>query len=106
MCAVCLLGGMAAHEAFPQDKPVMSDELFKNVQVLKGIPVDEFLRHDGNVFCSDGTQLYRLPYPRKRWQLGAYADDNQLKRTTRGMVAMVNSINKSYFGGRHGITCY
>src|SRR5580658_7069209 len=32
----------AAQKA-PAPKPVMSEDFFKNVQVLKGIPVDEFM---------------------------------------------------------------
>src|SRR5688572_31946060 len=35
-----------------------------------------------------------------------YADETELKRTTRRMVAMVNSRNKSMFGGRQAVTCF
>ena len=42
--AVCL-GGAAfvAPEAAAQTKPMLSDQVFKNVQVLKGIPLDDFM---------------------------------------------------------------
>ena len=107
ICAVCLLAtGLAAQEAFPQEKLLMSDELFKNVQVLKGIPVDEFLDTMGMFAAATGLNCTDCHIPESGGSWARYADDNQLKRTTRGMVAMVNSINKSYFGGRQGITCY
>jgi hypothetical protein len=35
-----------------------------------------------------------------------YADDNQHKRTARGMVRMMNAINRDSFGGRLVVTCY
>ena len=37
----------------------------------------------------------------------AYAKDDRVpKRTARRMVLMVNGINKSYFGGKRGVTCW
>ena len=30
-------------QAAPQEKPQMADDIFKNVQVLKGLTVDEFM---------------------------------------------------------------
>ena len=41
---VCLLGiESATGQAAPEQKPLMAEDVFKNVQVLKGIPVDEFM---------------------------------------------------------------
>src|SRR5450631_2608582 len=40
----CLVGLQAAKGQAPtQEKPLMSEQVFKNVQVLKGIPVNEFM---------------------------------------------------------------
>jgi hypothetical protein len=37
LCGVWLMGvALAASQTAPQEKPVMSDDFFKNVQVLKG----------------------------------------------------------------------
>src|SRR5581483_1612671 len=45
--AVILIGaGRAAAQPAP-DKPLLSDQVFKNVQVLKGIPVDDFMETMG-----------------------------------------------------------
>ena len=35
-----------------------------------------------------------------------YADDSDRKRRTRGMIAMVNLMNKNFFGGKRVLTCY
>ena len=39
VACVALAGGQAA----PAEKPLMAEDVFKNVQVLKGIPAVEFM---------------------------------------------------------------
>lgn len=39
----CLFLGMTATSAGQAARPPMAEEVFKNVQILKGIPVDEFM---------------------------------------------------------------
>jgi len=42
--AVCLLGAASAGgQAGQAPRPQMAEEVFKNVQILKGIPVDQFM---------------------------------------------------------------
>lgn len=107
LCVVWLLGiVLVAGQAAPQEKPVLSDEFFKNVQVLKGIPVDEFLDTMGMFAASTGLNCTDCHIPESGGSWARYADDNQLKRTTRGMVALVNNINRTNFGGRPVLTCY
>jgi hypothetical protein len=101
-----LLGaGMAAAQATSQDKPLLSDQVFKNVQVLKGIPVDDFMETMGIMTaalqfdCSDchanaGTDKVD------------WAADTPRKRTARRMVTMVATINKDNFAGRQMVTCW
>ena len=44
IAAVCVLDvALAGGQAGQAPRPQMSEEVFKNVQMLKGIPVDEFL---------------------------------------------------------------
>jgi outer membrane lipoprotein-sorting protein len=111
LCGVCLLGTvLSARQAAPpaaaQETPLISDQYFKNVQVLKGLPVDEFLETMGMFAASTGLNCTDCHIPESGGSWDRYADDNQLKRTTRGMVAMMNGINKAYFGGKPGVTCY
>jgi hypothetical protein len=93
--------------AFAQaQKPPMSDQAFKNITVLKGIPVDEFMGTMGlfsaalNVCCGDchvgagGTD--------PKWE----SDANPRKNIARKMVTMVQNINKQNFNGAQVVTCW
>ena len=104
---VCMLGmALAAAQTGTAEKPVMSDEFFKNVQLLKGIPVDEFLDTMGMFAASTGLNCTDCHIAESGGSWARYADDSPLKLTTRRMMAMVNSINESNFGGRRVLTCY
>ena len=89
----------------PGQKPLMAEDVFKNVQVLRGIPVNEFMETMGffsaslSLNCTDCHVAQSL----SSWE--KYAEDIPLKRTARRMVAMVNVINKSNFGGQRTVTC-
>ena len=89
-----------------EPKPPMAEEVFKNVQVLKGITANEFMETMG--FFSASTLLNCTDCHTKestgRWE--EYAVDTPLKRTARRMVQMVRNLNQSSFGGRAVITCY
>jgi photosynthetic reaction center cytochrome c subunit len=104
ICAAALIGGLTVRTA-AQDKPLLSDQVFKNIQVLKGIPVDDFLGTMGIMAaalqfdCSDchvaaGTEKVD------------WAADTPRKQMARIMVTMVATINKNNFGGRQLVTCW
>src|SRR5438128_598330 len=96
----------ASAQARTEPKPVLSEDVFKNVQVLKGIPVNEFMATMGFFSASLGLNCTycHVSDSLQNWQ--KFADDVPLKRTARRMILMVNAINKENFGGRHVITCY
>jgi hypothetical protein len=107
VCGVCLLGGvLMAGQAAPQQTPPLAEQVFKNVQVLKGLPVDEFLDTMGMFAAATGLNCTDCHVDESGGSWERYADDNQLKRTTRAMVGIMTAINKQYFGGRQGVTCY
>jgi photosynthetic reaction center cytochrome c subunit len=87
-------------------KPQLSDQAFKNIQVLKGIPVDEFMGTMGlfsaalAVCCGDCHTGAGTSDP--KWE----DDTPPKKKMARRMIAMVNTINKENFGGRNVITCW
>ena len=100
-----LIGALTTARTAAQDKPLLSDQVFKNVQVLKGIPVDDFLGTMGIMAaalqfdCSDchvnaGTEKVD------------WAADTPRKQMARVMVTMVATINKNNFGGRQLVTCW
>ena len=107
VCGVCLLGSvLTAGQAAPQEPPRMAEQVFKNVQVLKGLPVDEFLDTMGMFAAATGLNCTDCHVDESGGSWERYADDNQLKRTTRAMVGIMGAINKQYFGGRQVVTCY
>ena len=85
----------------------MSEQAFKNVTVLKGIPVDEFMDTMG--FISAATNYNCIDChvePKVEGDWSAYAQDTPRKATARKMILMVQDINKNNFGGARVVTCY
>jgi hypothetical protein len=89
-----------------EQKPLMAEDVFKNVQVLKGIPVDEFMATMGIFSAALGVSCENCHAANdSKWE--NYAGDNtEKKKTARRMVAMMATINKSFFGGQQVVTCF
>ncbi len=105
--AVCLLSvPLAAPQAAPQQKAQMSDVVFKNIQVLKGIPVDDFLGTMGIMSASVGFDCSECHNGAGTDKVNWAADDNAKKLVARRMTTMVANINKDNFGGRQNVTCW
>jgi photosynthetic reaction center cytochrome c subunit len=76
------------------------------VQVLKGIPVDEFMGTMGVFSAALGVSCGDC-HAGSDDDWASYAVDNTaIKRTTRRMVLMMANINKTNFTGRQVVTCY
>jgi outer membrane lipoprotein-sorting protein len=105
---LCLLVGVVSGQVAngaADDKPLMAEDVFKNIQVLKGIPVKEFMNTMG--FFSAATNLNCIDcHSPQSEDLAGYAIDTPRKQTARRMVLMVNQINQTQFGGRRMVTCY
>ena len=84
----------------------MAEQVFKNIQVLKGIPVDEFMGTMGVFASATGLNCTDCHVDESGGSWARYADDNALKQQTRRMVVMMQTINKTNFGGRQVVTCY
>jgi hypothetical protein len=103
---VALIGaGLAVAQPASTDKPLLAEQVFKNIQALKGISVDDFLQTMGIMTaalqfdCADchnnaGTSAVD------------WAADTPRKVMARRMVNMVATINKTNFGGRQVVTCW
>ena len=89
-----------------EPKPQMAEEVFTNVQLLRGIPVKEFMGTMGFFAAATGMNCVQCHVEESSGSWARYADDTPLKRTARAMIGMMNAINKSYFGGRRVVTCY
>jgi len=104
---VCLLSAVAARSQAASDaKPPLSDQTFKNVQALKGIPVNEFMATMGFISASLGETCTDCHIAESGGSWDRYADDTPRKRTARRMIGMVSAINKQYFAGQRVLTCY
>jgi photosynthetic reaction center cytochrome c subunit len=90
----------------PAERPPMAETTFTNVQVLKGIPVNEFMEAMGIFTASLGVGCDYCHVAEAGGSWARYADDNAKKRTARGMVLMMSAINRDSFGGRQVVTCY
>src|SRR5262245_62905840 len=102
---VCLVGGVSASGQSPAAPPT-SDSVFKNVQVLKGIPVDEFMDAMGMFAAALGYDCASCHSDAIHTDRGAFAVSTPAIQRARGMIAMMNSINRTYFGGQPRVSCF
>ena len=84
----------------------MVEDVFKNVQVMKAIPVGEFMDTMGFVSAALGLNCTGCHVPESLQDWSKFADDIPRKRTARAMIRMVDTINKTNFGGRRVLTCW
>ena len=111
---VSLLGAAPAAQARPQriaqessaQKPLMAEEAFKNVQLLRGISVKEFMETMGFFAASTGMNCTDCHVAESGGDWSKYADDIPIKQKARMMMLMMNAINKTYFAGNRQVTCY
>jgi photosynthetic reaction center cytochrome c subunit len=110
MCVCVLAVGFAKGQAPPQaataQKPLMVEQAFKNVQILKGIPVDEFLETMGFFAASTGMNCTECHSEASSGNWANYADDTPLKQRARMMMLMVTNLNRGSFGGKRMVTCW
>ncbi len=102
---LALAAGIALAQA-PAGKPLMAEDVFKNIQVLKGITVNEFMETMGFFSAALGYNCTNCHVEESLQSWAKFADDIPAKRRARGMVQMVNSFNKNNFGGKRALTCY
>src|SRR4030095_2307225 len=98
--AVCLSGvvfvsGQGGQQAGPQ----MAEQVFKNVQILKGIPVEELMDTMGMFSAALSLNCIDCHTPESVGTWDRFADETPLKVTARRMMQMVNAINKENFKG-------
>ena len=94
-----LLGAMLLHGQ-------AAEEVFKNIQVLKGVPVDQFMNTMGIFSAALGMSCEDCHASNdSKWENYAL-DTSPRKRMARTMVGMMAGINKTYFGGRQMVTCF
>jgi len=107
VAVVCLAGAATvAVRAQAGDAPPTTDSTFKNILLLKGIPVDTFLDAMGmfaNAMGNDCTYCHASGAALDR---DAFAVATPRIQRARQMIVMMNAINKQYFAGQPRVTCF
>jgi photosynthetic reaction center cytochrome c subunit len=108
LASVASAGGQArrAEPTAQEQKVQMAEDVFTNVQLLKGIPVKEFMGTMGFFSAATGMNCTQCHVEESGGSWARYADETPLKRTARRMIVMMNAINQTYFAGRRVVTCY
>jgi len=96
---------LAAQSPQPAAKPRIVEDVFKNVQVLKGIGVDDFMLTMGIMSAAVGSDCVGC-HPSAGTDHVDWALDTPRKRTARRMVEMVAALNRDSFNGRQVVTCW
>ena len=96
---------LARGEQTAPKNPAMVDDVFKNVQALKGIGVDDFMLTMGIMSAAVGSDCVGC-HPSAGTDHVDWAVDTPRKRTARRMVQMVAALNRDNFTGRQVVTCW
>jgi len=105
--SACLLGSaLSAGQAAPAQNSPMSHEFFKNVQILRGIPVDEFMDTMGMFSASLGLDCVSCHDPRFSTDRSFLAVETPRIQKARQMILMMNAINSTNFGGTQMVSCF
>lgn len=98
--------GQTGAAAPAEPRPLLSEQAFKNVRVLRGIPVKEFMETMGFFAASLSLNCSDCHSQASASNWANYADDTPLKQATLRMILMVNALNRANFNGAPAVTCY
>ena len=85
---------------------LLSDQVLKNIQVLKGIPIDTFFESMGLFASSMGGDCTYCHSKQAVFNRDAFAEATPRIQRARQMIVMMNTINKTYFAGQTKVTCF
>lgn len=102
LLVLCVFGATGANA----QKPQVVEEVFKDIRLLKGLPVDQFMDTMG--FFSSATNLNCTGChgAASGGDWSHYADETPMKATARRMILLMQRINKENFGGASIVTCF
>lgn len=101
---VCVLGAICAAQSSPPSttsSQKTTEQVYKNIQVLKGVPADQLIPAMQFMTASLGVQCDFC-----HLENAFDKDDKETKQTARKMMRMVFAINKENFEGHKKVTCY
>ncbi len=86
-------------------RQLLAEDVYKNIQVLRGVPENQFLSTMGFFAASLTVDCSYCHNSQETW--ASYAEDNnEHKAMARKMILMMNAINKTNFAGKREVTCY
>jgi hypothetical protein len=107
LAVVCLVTVSVSAQNAPQaDTPILTQDVFKSVTVLRDIPVDTFFDTMGMFANAMGNDCTFCHSPKAALDRANFADVTPRMQRARGMIAMMQAINKQYFGGAPRVTCF
>ena len=99
-------GQAAAPVRTAAQSQMLAENVFKNVTVLRGIPVDEFMGTMGVFSAALGFSCEDCHTASSNDWANYAKDVSPRKQMARRMVTMMTELNKQYFGGRQVVTCF
>lgn len=98
-------GDRVVGQGVADQKPLVAEQVFKNIQVLRGLPVNDFMGTMGIFSAALGMSCEDCHRSGdSSWE--NYAAESPRKQVARAMVTMMATINKNHFGGRQAVTCF
>jgi photosynthetic reaction center cytochrome c subunit len=99
--AVAVVSGQTGPASPATSKAKMTEEAYKNIQTLKGIPADQLIPAMQFITYSLGVECSFCHVE------GAFEkDDKKPKQAARKMMQMMFAINHDNFEGKREVTCY
>jgi hypothetical protein len=102
---IAIAGQSAPAQGAPENAPI-TDDVFKSVVLLKGIPVDTFFEAMGMFASAMGNDCTFCHVSNAYFDKTAFSQPTPRIVRARGMITMMNAINKQYFGGVPRVTCF
>jgi photosynthetic reaction center cytochrome c subunit len=99
LSAIC--GAQSAERSTTTPSPKTTEQVYKNIQVLKGVPADQLIPAMQFITASLGVQCDFC-----HLENAFDKDDKETKQTARKMMRMIFAINKDNFDGHKEVTCY
>jgi hypothetical protein len=96
-----------ARQAATAPTPQMSETFFKDIRVLKGIPIDEFIDTMGMFAAATSKDCTGCHSPQiLDGKPEAFAIETPMIQKARFMVGMMNTINRNFFGNQKRVSCF
>ena len=106
MCLLAAASGQAVHAQSAPERAPLTEEVFKSVALLRGIPVDTFFEAMGMFANAMGNDCTYCHVKEAYFNRAQFATPTPRIMRARQMIVMMNAINKQYFGGQPRVTCF